>query len=608
MLSEFARTMVTDFPIQGILDKLVGRIVDVMPITAAGVTLIWPNREPHFVAASNRDALRYERLQTEVAEGPCLVAYDTGLPVSVPDLRAETRFPTFGPRALDAGLAAVFTFPLRHGDTQLGALDLYRNTPGPLSPAAMHAADTLAAVVAAYLLNAQSRSDLEEFSARTLSAALHDPLTGLPNRLLLLERLEHAFLRERRSRKSSLVVFLDLDNFKAVNDTHGHRVGDELLIAVAERLTSCLRPGDTLARLGGDEFVMLCEDLDHHSEANVIIARIRDAMSLPFLLSTATVDISAATGVAFRRGGDQSAAELLHDADLAMYRAKHHGVGTSVRLGRHNLNVAEQQAELADALAGAVDRAELHLEYQPIVAALDGRLTGVEALLRWTHPAFGSVEPSVLIPIAEQFGLIADIGQWVLRQAWTDFCGWQSAALPPLVVSVNLSAYEFMAAGFVENLAGLLDGSAADPSRLTLEVTESVFIHDGERAVAVLKHLKNKGVMLALDDFGTGYSSLSHLLSYPVDSIKIDRAFVAKLGHDPVSTKIMTSMIHLAHTLAMTVVAEGVETMDQREELAGLGCDSSQGFYFARPMSAGAVSKLIKSSPSEGALFLPVAA
>jgi len=322
LLSEFARTLVTDFPIQAILDHLVGRIVDVLPINAAGVTLISPGSGPQYVAASDPSALRYEKLQTQLGEGPCTAAYESGSAVAVADLRSERRFPKFGPRALAEGLRAVFTFPLRHGDNQIGALDLYSTTPGLLDERGMAAAQTLADVTAAYLLNAQAREELREFSFHAWHSSLHDPLTGLPNRTLLLERIEHGIARCARTHKIVAVFFADLDLFKSVNDRFGHHTGDQLLVAVARRLSGLLRPGDTLARLGGDEFVVLCEELDDSSQAEPIAARFKAAFVAPFVLNAVEVQISASIGVAFAGRSDDSAEDVLHNADTEMYRAK----------------------------------------------------------------------------------------------------------------------------------------------------------------------------------------------------------------------------------------------------------------------------------------------
>jgi GGDEF domain-containing protein len=272
--------MVTDFPIQAILDHLVVRIVEVLPITSAGVTLISPGRDPHHVAATDETALRFERLQTEVGEGPCTAAYESGQAVSVPHLTADDeRFPRFAPRAVEAGVVAVFTFPLRHGDKRLGALDLYRDAPGPLDEETMVSAQTLADVVATYVLNAQRRADARNSSDKYRESSLHDALTGLPNRVLLHQRLEHASLRARRSHKMVAILFIDLDRFKEVNDIYGHRTGDELLVAVAQRLQRLLRPGDTVARMSGDEFVVLCEDLDDTERTAALAERIVTALT-----------------------------------------------------------------------------------------------------------------------------------------------------------------------------------------------------------------------------------------------------------------------------------------------------------------------------------------
>jgi diguanylate cyclase (GGDEF)-like protein len=605
VLREFARTMVTAFPIQGILDHLVKRIVEILPVTAAGVTLISPGHDPRYIAASNESALRFEKLQTELGEGPCLAAYHTGSAITVPDLRHERRFSKFAPRALAAGLEAVFTFPLHHGELRLGALDLYRDTPGPLSSQSMSAAQTLADVAAAYLLNAQARADLQNSADRSREAALHDALTGLPNRILLLERLEHAFSRGRRSSKTSAVFFVDLNRFKEVNDAHGHHVGDELLVAVSERLAGVLRPGDTLARLSGDEFVILCEDLADPSEAYAIVARVDAALVQPLVLSDVEVAITASIGIAFSGHGNHDPDQLLHDADRAMYRIKRQGGASRQLLDLRELHHAEDQASLKHALPGAAQRGELHLVYQPIVAAADGRLTGVEALLRWKHPSRGLVSPAVLIPIAEQSGLIVETGRWVLEQAWSDRRSWQRHRVVDIAMSVNVSAHQFMSAGFADTVESVLGSAAIDPGLLTLEVTESVFVRDGERALFVLNDLKDLGVKLALDDFGTGYSSLGYLMRFPVDTVKIDRTFVANLGGDAASHTIVTAVIHLAHDLGMTVIAEGVETAEQYLELTRLGCDSCQGFYFARPEPASSLDTLLQEQADGSNALLP---
>ena len=593
VLSEFARTMVTNFPIQGILDHLVRRIVDILPVSAAGVTLISPGVEPRYVAASDPSALRYEMLQTELGEGPCLAAFETGEAVSVPDLRITNGFGLFGPRALEAGLAAVFTFPLRHEDMRLGALDLYRDTPGPLSQKSTTAAQTLADVAAAYLINAQARADLQDSRDQSRAAALHDPLTGLPNRVLILQLLEHAFRAGRRSRKIAAVLFLDLDRFKDVNDAHGHQVGDELLVAVAQRLTGMLRPGDNLARLAGDEFVIVCEDLADPSAADPIAARLAEELCRPFQLRDIEINTSASIGIAFTGPGVDSPEALLHDADLAMYRSKHDRRASHGIIDLRQLQLVGQQGGLARALPGAIARGELHLHYQPIVDAHDGRVTEVEALLRWTHPAQGPVPPAVFIPFAEQSGQILELGLFVLEQACMDRHQWQRHAPSEIAMSINVSAHQLMSAGFVGSVATVLTRTSTSPSLVTLELTEGVIVRDEGRALVVLAQLKELGVKLALDDFGTGYSSLAFLNALPIDTIKVDGTFIAKLSAQPSSREIVTAIIGLAHSLGMTVVAEGVETVEQQHEMAQLGSDRYQGFYFAKPMPASEVDPLV---------------
>jgi diguanylate cyclase (GGDEF)-like protein len=327
VLGEFARTMLTDFPIQSILDLLVRRVVDVLPVEAAGATLISPGTRPQYVAASDDAAFRYEQLQSTLGEGPCVAAFESGGAVAVPDLRKDHRFPSFAQRALEDGLGGVFTFPLRHGNQQLGALDLYRRTPGPLTERVNAAAQLLADVAAAYLSNAHVRDELREGSERARQNALHDALTGLPNRILLIERLAHAILRCRRSKKMVGVLFVDLDRFDALNDREGRFAGDRLLIAIAGRIGGILRPGDTLARLTGDEFVVVCEELEDVAEATLVAARITKALTHPFAIEGVDLQIGASIGIAFANRADQIAEDVLRNADIAMYQAKRAGGG-----------------------------------------------------------------------------------------------------------------------------------------------------------------------------------------------------------------------------------------------------------------------------------------
>jgi diguanylate cyclase (GGDEF)-like protein len=607
VLSEFARTMVTEFPIQAILDHLVVRIVDVLPITGVGVTLVSPGSVPRYIAASDEWALRFEKLQSDLGEGPCVAAYETGEAIALPDLREEQRFPEFTSRALDAGLVAVFTFPLRQGDHQLGALDLYRESPGPLDAGAMAAAQTLADVAAAYLLNAQARAEVQESADRYRERSLHDALTGLPNRVLLAQRLDHAVLRARRAGTMAAVLFADLDRFKEVNDVHGHRTGDELLVAVAKRLKGLLRPGDTLARLSGDEFVILCEDLAEASHVEALAARIGTALAQRFGLSGREVYVTASVGIAFAGPGDDIPERLLRDADVAMYQAKRKGGARHQVIDLREQRLAERRVSLQRDLRGASGRGELRTDYQPIVTTSDGHITGAEALLRWDHPTRGLLPPTMVVPLAEQSGIIPEIGRWVLEQVCQDRHRWQRAiGCDAFKIAVNVSAHQLMSPDFAGTVATALRDTDTDPSHVTLELTESVFVEDAERALVVLCDLKEIGVTLALDDFGTGYSSLSYLRRFPVDIVKIDQGFIADLVRDAASSVIVSAVVKMTHVLGMTVVAEGVETAEQRREVEALGCESCQGYYFARPMPAEELDALMQRRTLDGDLRLPL--
>ncbi|HSP27055.1 MAG TPA: diguanylate cyclase [Ilumatobacteraceae bacterium] len=334
LLAEFAQTMWADLPVQAFLDHLVERIVEVLPIDAAGVTLMSPGRDPHYVTASDESALKCARLQTELGEGPCTAAYEDGSAISMPDLRHDDRFPMFAARALAEGLGAAFAFPLRYEDRLLGALNLYRASPGALGVRQLDVAQTLANVAGAYLINAEARADLVASTQQANHLALHDPLTGLPNRALLFERLVSALHRCRRTRSLVAIMFIDLDTFKAVNDTFGHRIGDEVLMIVAQRLTALLRPGDTVARLGGDEFAVLCDDIADASDLEPIADRVNDAFRLPFDVSSGPVEVRASIGIGIGDWTSTSPERLLEHADIAMYQAKRGGGGRHALLER----------------------------------------------------------------------------------------------------------------------------------------------------------------------------------------------------------------------------------------------------------------------------------
>ncbi len=598
VLREFASTLVTDFPVQAILDHLVLEIAGLLPVDAAGVTLISPGEAPRYVAASDASALRFEQLQTELDDGPCRAAHASCERVLVADLATDARFPRFARRALDGGLRAVFTFPLRQPDRCLGALDLYRRAPGPMDDAAIAVAETLADVAAAYLHNAEARAALVASAARAEQSALHDALTGLANRTLLLERLDEAIVRCQRSRRIVGILFADLDKFKDVNDAYGHHVGDELLVAVGERLTRLVRPGDTLARLAGDEFIMLCADVADPIHVELFATKITAALAEPFVLASADIQISASVGVAFAGRGADRPEQVLTDADAAMYQAKRGGGGRVDVADARTQRAARHAAVLHRDLRGALGRGELFAEYQPIVAIADGAVTGVEALLRWRHPSEGLISPALAVSLAEQSGLGVEIGRFMLARACTEL----EQVLDPgsrkgLHMSVNVAQSQIVSGDLAGSVAEILAASGTDPRLLTVEVTESTVFGDDERCDSALVELKRLGVEIALDDFGTGYSGLGYLKRLPVDEVKIDRSYVADLGSGSRSHAIASCVVDLAHGLGARVVAEGVENRAQLEELAALGCDTYQGFYFSRARSASDVALLLAQRP-----------
>jgi diguanylate cyclase (GGDEF)-like protein len=419
---------------------------------------------------------------------------------------------------------------------------------------------------------------------------LRDPLTGLPSRLLLMHRLQSALARVERTNAHVAVLFIDLDRFKVVNDSLGHHAGDRLLLAVAERLRLAARRHELPARFGGDEFVIVCEDVVDPQDAVAVAERLLKALAQPFDFDDSTAFVGGSIGIAVTDDPNADPGDLVRDADAAMYRAKEAGGGRWSIFDQvvRDRAVARQAVEAA--LRTAIDEEQLVVFFQPEISVATGDIVGVEALVRWERPGVGMVSPADFIPIAEETGLIIPIGTWVLNEACRQA---QSFDDGRLVIRVNVSARQLAEPGLADTVKTALAASGLPPERLCLEVTESVLLEDGDRSVAALQALRDIGVGVSLDDFGTGYCSLSYLRRLPIDSLKIDRSFVRGLGHEADDDSIVTSVIDLARSLGVSVVAEGVETEEQLDGLRARGCDTMQGFLFARPGPASTVAALM---------------
>jgi diguanylate cyclase (GGDEF)-like protein len=426
--------------------------------------------------------------------------------------------------------------------------------------------------------------------------ALHDPLTGLPNRALFLDRLGVALDRSRRTKSPIAVVFLDVDDFKAVNDSLGHAAGDTLLIGLAARLQEMLRPMDTVARLGGDEFTFLFEQLSSEREAALIAERIGHTTSRPIALDDGEASITVSIGITMVTDPSVSVDRVMRDADTAMYRAKEQGGGRFEIFDGFSRRRAVERDDLENGLRRALELSQLRVHYQPRVS-LNGEtsLTGFEALVRWEHPERGLIEPSEFIQVAEETGLILPIGEFVLGQALSHVARWRQSK-PGVTISVNLSARQLADEGLVHRLAALIRANSADPSLLCLEVTEGAVEQDPQLAARILAALKGIGVQLAIDDFGTGYSSLSGLKQLPIDRLKLHESFVGELGRERTQTELVGAVVELGHALGLGVDAEGVETAGQLAHLRDLGFDGAQGYLFSAPVPEDEVRRLLAAT------------
>jgi diguanylate cyclase (GGDEF)-like protein len=410
---------------------------------------------------------------------------------------------------------------------------------------------------------------------------------------LFADRLDQAMIESDRHGRLVGVAFLDLDRFKNINDTLGHEAGDQLLKAVAERLTGAVRKGDTVARLSGDEFTLILADMGHMDDVVRVAQKVLDAFTQPFHVAGRELHMTASLGITLYPFDVKDVSGLLRNADIAMYRAKEHGRNTYQFYAADMMTKAVENLALENDLRHAVARGELVLHYQPIIGCLDGEILGMEALVRWQHGTRGLIPPLQFIPLAEDTGLIVPIGEWVLREACAQCRHWQREFKRPLRVAVNLSARQFGQPPIARTVRRVLEDTGLDPAALELEITESVLLHHDSEKLESLRALAEIGVTLSIDDFGTGYSSLSYLKRFPVDALKIDQSFTHDIPDDADDTALARAIIHMAHILGLKTVAEGVETQAQFEFFRSEHCDAAQGFYFSKPLPAGEFAALL---------------
>jgi diguanylate cyclase (GGDEF)-like protein/PAS domain S-box-containing protein len=517
-------------------------------------------------------------------------ALDSRLHVIVDDWSSERRF-SMPPALRVMGVRSSLAVLIDGKQEPFGVLDIHSTEPNSFTPQDVHFVQASANVLA----DALERHATDEALRHRV---LHDPLTGLPNRHSFVDSLNDALKRSTVSGSPVGILFLDLDNFKLINDSMGHHAGDELLRAVAPRLRAHLRPGDIVARFGGDEFGILVDRLADEDEAVAIADRIASAFAEPYAMGKVEHFVSASVGIAVARPSTREPIDadlLIRDADAAMYRAKERGRARCELFDAEMRAGALQRLEVERELRKALERNELELHYQPLLALRSGEITGLEALVRWRHPQRGLLDPGEFVSIAEDSGLIEPIGRWVQESACRQVLEWHELQPDrrPFDVSVNLSARQVAHREFAASIGEILASSGLDPVHLRLEITETVLVEESATAIGTLEELSDMGVGLVLDDFGTGYSSLAYLNRFPFDGLKIDRSFVDALGVEQERTAIVEAIVGMARALSLDVIAEGVENEAQLSELDRLGCDYAQGHLFSRPLPAEKISALL---------------
>jgi diguanylate cyclase (GGDEF)-like protein/PAS domain S-box-containing protein len=592
-----------EIPITDIADQLCRRVEQIAPdvvssllhIDAAG--LIHPLGGPSLPDD-------YSRALDGVAIGPdigsCGSAAFYGEPVLAMDLDTDPRWQPFKTRPLETGLRACWSTPIKAKDGRvIGTFAFYFRECRP--PSRWHQR-----IVEACVHLGALAIERKEARAQIARLAYYDTLTGLPNRARLRDMISEA-IEACAAGKHLALAFLDVDNFKDVNDTLGHSAGDELLVELALRLRAQIQPGDMLGRLGGDEFVIVLPNRDA-AEASTVASRIIEALVVPLRIGIRQVPMSASIGISIYPDNATDIDTLVQQADAAMYNAKRAGRSTYRFFSADMNRLAEQRLAHSAALRSAIASDALNLHYQPQIRTIDGAIHGVEALARWHDPVLGEVSPAKFIPLAEECGLIEQIGLWSIREACRQMAAWRNAGLDIPCVSVNLSPINFQNVNLAAAVAAILKGHGLPPQLLMLEITEGVILDERSVAIETMRTLRRLGVGLSLDDFGTGYSSLSRLAQLPIRELKIDRSFMRDVEHDPGARAIVTTVVRVGQSLQLTVVAEGVETDVQRNLLAELGCDVVQGFLYAPALSPAAFGRwlLAYSAERAGALLKSV--
>lgn len=588
-VGELSELFTSDVEVDDLLRRLCEVAAESLDVDGVGVMRTYDEGNK-FLTVSHPMLTDLEQLQEALQQGPCRDALDSRTAVGAATV-AEMTWPDFQQVAVQVGVNAVLAVPLISRNRVWGVLDLYWRDNHAVTAADRASAQLLANVAVSYMAIAQERAQSRLTQEQLARRLLHDQLTGLPNRGLMQELISHALAGSDRRGTLVAVFFVDLDRFKAINDTFGHQAGDHVLHVVAQRMKKVLRAGDTVGRISGDEFLILCEDIHNRPDGKLTLTRlgdrIRAAVGHPILIDRTSLSITASIGIAVT-AEQPSAGALIHSADVAMYEAKAAGRDRVV-LHQFSANASTGRRDIERQLLHAVERRELLVHYQPIVDP-SGRVSAVEALIRWQHPTLGLLAAGDFIDVAETSGAIVPIGMWVLREAMQQLHIWtrQLPAKAPKVMFCNFSPQQLLVPTLTQFLVLAMAECQLAPGQLGIEILEADLADP--RLIEVLTTLQRRGHPLAVDDFGTGYSSLSRLIDLPVAYVKIDRSLVTKLPEDQRSRAMIKAVLALATDLDITVISEGIETQAQADYLRHAGTDLMQGFHFGRPMPADALT------------------